>query len=316
MKFEVLDLICCPNCKSDLVIDGEFLNGEYIQNGRCKCLACISVFPIINDIIYFAKADNSSGSSTQKKVYSYWWNESHKNLVYDDVGCGNGRFSTHIANKNPKLLVLFDISNGIEKAYKDALKITKNVIAIQGDILNLPFKYNVFNNVYSWGVLHHTGKTREAFNQTSLLVKNNGKFGVYLYEDHPVYSYDNIGMRLLSIIRELFIIRPLRFTTQLFPPKIVIGIFYPIFLLERFLNFGIIGCHGVGKEKFEKTRYFRAVIDRFKSKYATEHSVDEVIKWFIDQNYNNIEVGEGVKVSLTGTKKEAKLSKVSVIINL
>ena len=39
---------------------------------------------------------------------------------------------------------------------------------------------------------------------------------------------------------------------------------------------GIVGCHGSGKEKFNKKDYFRRVIDRFKTRYATEHSIEEV----------------------------------------
>lgn len=338
---EVLELIHCPRCKSTLTIDSDFMNGEYIERGECLCHSCKSLYPIENDIIYFSKSPNLKASEAQKKVYSYWWNEAHKDVEYDDssnleifdqtikidefdfknsisldLGCGNGRFSSHIVKKSPKLMVLFDISDGIEKAYHDALKITKNVVAIQGDILNMPFKPRVFDNVYSWGVLHHTGNTRMAFNQACMLVKSNGKFGVYLYENHPVYKYSNIGYRLISIIRELMVIRPLRFISQFFSPKIVTKLFYPIFIFERLFNIGLIGCHGNGENKFEKNRYFRVVIDRFKSRYASEHSNEEVVKWFIDEGFNEIEVGEGFKVCITGKKEENKTSRVTVMVNL
>jgi len=341
MLKEVLKIIHCPKCKSNLNIDVDFSNGEYIEKGKCICGSCSEIYPIINDIIYFSKTPISKASKTQKKVYSYWWNDSHKEIKYDDVlnlkifnetikidkldieqgvtldlGCGNGRFSSQIAKKNPKLLVLFDLSDGIEKAYQDALKRTKNIIAIQGDILNIPFKPRVFDNIYSWGVLHHTGKTREAFNGASMLVKPKGKFGVYLYENHPVYEYNNIGFRFLSIIRELFVIRPLRFISQFFSPTTVIKIFYPIFLFEKFFNIGLIGCHGSGENKFEKNRYFRVVIDRFKSRYASEHSNEEVVKWFIESGFNDLEIGKGVKVCITGIKEKNKTSRVTVIVNL
>ena len=36
MRFEVLELILCPNCRSDLVIENDFINGEYIENGNYK----------------------------------------------------------------------------------------------------------------------------------------------------------------------------------------------------------------------------------------------------------------------------------------
>ena len=341
MFLKVLDLIQCPSCKSNLILDEDFVDGVFIKNGQCKCQSCSSSYPIINDIIFFSKTPDSRASAAQKKVYSYWWNDSHTDVEYDekmnqsifdqtikiddsdfkngvtiDLGCGNGRFSSLVAKKNPKLLVLFDLSDGIEKAYQDALKVTKNVIAIQGDIMKLPFKPNVFDNIYSWGVLHHTGSTKRAFIDSAKLLKPRGKFGVYLYENHPLYNYDNIGLRLLSIVRELVLIRPLRFVSQFFSPKAVVKIFYPIFLFERFFNIGLIGCHGNGDEKFEKNRYFRVVIDRFKSRYASEHSNQEVLNWFIENDFNDIEIGEGVKVCITGIKEEKKKHKISVLYNL
>ena len=333
-------LIQCPKCKCDLSF--ELIKGEmrYVEYGEFVCSSCLTVYPVEQDIIYFAKSPDRSAAQSQRETYSYWWDESHDGLKYNternseifketikiddkqikgsivlDAGCGNGRFSSIVAKKKPELLVLFDLSHGITEAYKEALTHSQDVIAIQGDIVNSPFKNEVFDNVYSWGVLHHTGETRKAFHHVSSLVKKKGNFGVYVYENHPVYQYDNIFLRLISILRELLLIRPLRFVSQFLSPKNVIRMFRPIFYLERLFNIGVVGCHGGVDNKFDKNHYFRVVIDRFKSRYATEHSVEEVVRWFIDEGYGRIDVGEGVKVCLTGKKLEAPEAIVSVYIN-
>ena len=191
----------------------------------------------------------------------------------------------------------------------------KNVIAIQCDILEMPIKKEFFDIAYSWGVLHHTGNTRLAFKNAASLTKTDGILGVYLYENKPKYDYKNIFMRLLGIIRQILIILPLRYFAQLLSPIMVVRFFTPIFYFEKLINFGIVGCHSSGNsrsEKFIKNEYMRRVIDRFKSRYATEHTLEEVIEWFIDEKFNQIKIGEGVKICLTAIKNKKIENKINL----
>ena len=209
-----------------VVIDGD---KNFIKNGYLLSMPSQRRIIIKNDIPDFENIEINK--HPQKEVYNFWWNESHKFYEYNedksknifsktikikekdfneskvlDLGCGNGRFSNIISKYNPSLLVLFDISDGIFTAYENAKRNCKNVIAIKGNILNIPLKKNYFDIVYSWGVLHHTGNTRLSFTNASNLVKESGKLGIYVYESHPKYSYQNIMTRLLAIIRQILII--------------------------------------------------------------------------------------------------------------
>ena len=58
------------------------------------------------------------------------------------------------------------------------------------------------------------------------------------------------------------------------------------------------------------------MIDRFKSKYATEHSIEEITRWFIDEKFNYLEIGEGPSVCISGVKQKEKTQEVSLKINL
>ena len=319
----------------EIVIDEGSI--DFIKKGHLLSMPSMKKIPIIEDIPNFEIIEKEV--HPQKETYDFWWNESHKSHIYDeeknkeiffrtikveekkfygskvlDLGCGNGRFSDIVSKFNPALLVLFDISDGIFDAYSKAKKNCSNVVAIKGNILSLPLKNDFFDIVYSWGVLHHTGNTRLSFSLASRLVTSEGNLGIYVYENKPNYRYDNLGLRLLAIFRQLFIIKILRFMSNFLPSKYVIYLFQPIYYFEKFTNFGIVGCHGSGIEKFNKNDYFRRVIDRFKTRYATEHSIEEVVGWFLEEKFKKIFIGDDYPVSITGVKNKLVKEKIEITL--
>ena len=166
------------------------------------------------------------------------------------------------------------------------------------------------------GGFYITQEILQAFSIASRLVSIKGKLGIYVYANKPQYRYSNIGLRLIAILRQIFIIQLLRSISTRLPGKFAIFLFQPIYYFEKFINFGIVGCHGTGSEKFNKNDYFRRVIDRFKTRYATEHTNEEVIEWFLNEKFNNIVLGENYPVSMTGTKEKNYENEKKVTINL
>ena len=95
------------------------------------------------------------------------------------------------------------------------------------------------------------------------------------------HNYDNKFLSFIALIRQGIIIEPLRFISQFLSPENVKRLFIPIFYFEKLIGIGIVGCHNNNlKNKFDKDYYFRVVIDRFKTKYASEHSELEIINWY------------------------------------
>ncbi len=99
-----------------------------------------------------------------------------------EVGCGAGTSSILFALEGARI-VASDLT-------MDACKITSNKFkllglsdcrAVQADAENLPFCDNVFDIVFSSGVLHHTPETQKAIDEIFRVLKPGGHAVVMLY---------------------------------------------------------------------------------------------------------------------------------------
>lgn len=52
------------------------------------------------------------------------------------------------------------------------------------NMFKLPFKDNIFDYIYSVGVLHHTPDCKKAFQKLPGLLKNGGEIAIWLYNAH------------------------------------------------------------------------------------------------------------------------------------
>jgi arsenite methyltransferase len=102
-----------------------------------------------------------------------------------DVGCGGG-FSTSLwmnedwHDGGDAEWVGADISVAIDVA-RDRLGTIPNTHFLQADVLQLPFKEESFDTIFSEGVLHHTPSTMHAFKALVPLLASGGELLVYVY---------------------------------------------------------------------------------------------------------------------------------------
>jgi 2-polyprenyl-3-methyl-5-hydroxy-6-metoxy-1,4-benzoquinol methylase len=329
MNNELLNILVCPICQESCELNITKGSPENVIDGYLQCRRCSKKYTIANDVPFFAPMDSHSGIRSQQDTYSTWWDDYHdENSIIDpvhrasfneslaleekdlrdkvvlDAGCGNGRFSYVVSQFSPKLLVSFDLSSGLIHAKKAISQHNPQakVAYVQGDITRPPFKKGSFDVVFSWGVLTHTPNARTSFSTLSTLLKMGGKLGVYVYEFHPLYRYDKQWLSFAAYIRNLFFTEPLRYICSRLPTKIVQWLFIPIYYAERVTGIGIAGCHGFADNKWDKDRYFRVVIDRFKTRYASEHQMEEVLGWFQDNGLDRVKINRYPRISALGTK--------------
>ena len=201
MKRDLLNVVCCPDCKGDLTLVDDTPGQPEVEAGGLCCGACNQTFPIVRGIPRFVGSDQYVGS------FSYEWNkwnqvqldiangrkESEETFsektgftaaelsgkLVLDVGCGAGRF-LDVASRWGANVVGIDLSFAVEASQKN-LGDRANVSVIQADVFRLPFRNETFDAIFSIGVLHHSRDTREAFLQLPRLLKNGGDLAVWLY---------------------------------------------------------------------------------------------------------------------------------------
>lgn len=96
-----------------------------------------------------------------------------------DLGCGNGRHLLPLA-KHAKKAVGFDISHNLLTITKETLKRyqIRNTQLIQGDLVHLPFKSNIFDNIIYIAALHNIKQKEnriQSLNEVYRVLKPGGQ---------------------------------------------------------------------------------------------------------------------------------------------
>ncbi|RJP59644.1 MAG: methyltransferase domain-containing protein [Candidatus Auribacter fodinae] len=99
-----------------------------------------------------------------------------------DGGCGNGRYSRIAMENGAKGVVSVDIGRNVDVAKSNLHNVGLDVFVVQADLLHLPFSPNVFDLVFTIGVLQHTGAPQEAFQSLVSVLKKSGLIAIRAYQ--------------------------------------------------------------------------------------------------------------------------------------
>ena len=116
-----------------------------------------------------------------------------------DAGCGNGRHSWEVCNKNHSQIIAFDIDTVCVKKNKYMLDSLRKQKGIEGNyhllianVTKLPFKDGAFNKIICSEVLEHIPEDKSAVEELIRVLNKDGAIGISV----PHYLAESICWKL------------------------------------------------------------------------------------------------------------------------
>jgi len=254
-----------------------------------------------------------------------WDDLSLTNKTIIEYGCGSGRFLDIASSYNPELAVGIDISDAVDAAYLN-LGNRNNILIVQADIFNPPFRKNTFDFAYSIGVLHHTPEPERAFHTMTSLVSCNGSVGLSLYEislfDRP--SYNSVKQSMIELLWSINMLRVEFF--RIFTTRV------PSYVMICYCKYIIPPLHYLNKIPI--LRYFRYLLpstcypnlpvewsmldthDTYATKIVHMYRHKDIFQWFKRARLVDIDISNSIPgwVSLTGRRPSERQEQMSTLV--
>jgi SAM-dependent methyltransferase len=201
MKKSRLKYLVCPACLGELSLPATGNETtEEIETGSLVCSTCHKNYPIINHVPRFVplqnyaegfglewlkhartQYDSTAGLDISAKRFfaETKWPRNLAGETILEVGSGSGRF-TEQAAQTGAMVVSLDYSQAVEANYASNGG-EDNVLIIQADIYQMPFRKNYFDKLFCFGVLQHTPDPAKAAKQLPLYLKSSGLLSFDIY---------------------------------------------------------------------------------------------------------------------------------------
>lgn len=309
MKRNLIDILKCPHSGEDLKL--QIIDCEHDKVITGNLISSSHSYPISNGIPRFVKDEGYSNNfgwqwnrwskiqfeeeNVGRPMHGHTTNMFKKITELDeekisgkkvlDIGCGPGRFVDISISLGAGLVVALDYSSAIDVA-KENFSQADNILFIQGDALNLPFKEGVFDYAFSIGVLHHTPDPKKGVFEAYRILRNEGEFAISVYKKGGYYDFPSVQAwrKLFQVLWPLF---------GHIPPYLYSQIFGRLnYYLRKFSRpLSIVIKAVIPSVTLNDIRW--SVLDTFDSvtpSYQSAHTVYEVYKWFKDRGFRSIRV--------------------------
>lgn len=134
---------------------------------------------------YAATIDAGRIAEAEKALVRLFGEDGFVGKSFLDIGCGSGLHSLAASRLGVCRIVAFDIDPKSVETTRAVLR--DHAPSVRSDTHTLsvfeltPQAFGLFDLVYSWGVLHHTGAMREALAKAAAAVAPGGLFAFALY---------------------------------------------------------------------------------------------------------------------------------------
>jgi 2-polyprenyl-3-methyl-5-hydroxy-6-metoxy-1,4-benzoquinol methylase len=144
---------------------------------------------------FLAKCYSPERLEISKRCLSTFFSPaSVENKSFVDVGCGSGLSSLAAHDLGASRLLSFDVDSDSVSAtmsLREMRGAPENWSVQHGSALDERYIESLgkWDIVYSWGVLHHTGRMWDAIRMASQLLQPNGLFFIAIYTTTPLTDY-------------------------------------------------------------------------------------------------------------------------------
>jgi SAM-dependent methyltransferase len=330
MHRKFLGLMCCPETGEPLKLYRE----ETLPSGRIISGKLVSLsgrqYPIVRGVPRFVDREEYASS------FGYEWNRwarlqfdsenegkpmaGHSTRMWEAItkasedrvngktilefGCGSGRFLDVVRRKGG-IAVGIDMSLAVESA-RSNFGDDPDVLILQADIFNPPFRSGTFDGGYAIGVLHHTPDPSAGLRALAMTVRRGGWVSCVVYPRRGLYNYSSVE-------------RFRRVTNWLRPS---LG-YYPALIYSYLSAYAIAPSFSKGKGVRHLTRVLQylekkwvvsldylpdvhwRVLDTFDAitpRIASTHTCEEVRGWMAGAGCVDIQTADWGDTSMVGVK--------------
>ena len=281
-----------------------FLKKEFLKNINLNYIDLIESNEFIfNDSHYkktlelWGKGNHANnklkhdGNDTHiEKLIDTFGNEDFTKNSYLEIGCGEGIDLNYVV-KNFKINNLFATDIGENIVHLSKREEFRNINFIRCDCLNLPFENDSFEQIYSYGVFHHTKDFNKALLEAKRVLKKDGVLIFYTYKKHENF-FKRVGVIFESFLLKIFSkfnYKQTKILCYLISPVILLLFSYPAQIL-KFLNFNntykkIPLWWGTSPKNI-----IHDLTDRLYAPINTRYSSDELKKILENQKFSEISI--------------------------
>jgi predicted RNA methylase len=151
---------------------------------------------------YAEKIDEARIEEAEKSLIRLVGREAIEGKTFLDIGCGSGLFSLAAVRLGARKLLAVDLDpKSVETTRKT---LSRYAVGKDWDVQNIsvfnldPEKLGVFDVVYSWGVLHHTGAMYQAMTKATTMVAPGGMISLALYGKTPFCGMWRVEKRIYT----------------------------------------------------------------------------------------------------------------------
>lgn len=198
-----------------------------------------------------------------------------------DAGCGCARL-TKALSRFGKEIVGIDISSSMGTTYRKTCMPVRNIALIQSDVLNPPFRRASFDYVWAEDTICYVKDVRKAFDTLSALVKPSGRLFVRL----PRIDRSCFAVRLRGLLG--------------FSHRISRRIlFYLCYCLAIPWTMMKLMLRRKGSS-LRSNAFF--LFNALSPKFIEYNSEQEVVTWFKENNFSDIQLADDKAIAIRGTK--------------